>query len=180
MSVSDSFTTSPVLVRGLLPGDIAAVTELNNGAYPAVPMSTEAEMTELVALCDWSVVADANGEVVGFLLAVEPGKDYESENYRFFESRGMPHFYIDRVVLGEHSRGRGLGKRLYRDVFAEAQKRGYQRVTCEVNLKPENPVSLAFHRSLGFDEVAVQDTKGGSVVVQLLEAVVDGGVDDPR
>lgn len=171
---------SHVVVRHLVPGDIPAITELNNGAYPAVPMSTEAEMAELVGLCDWSVVADSNGEVVGFLLAVEPGKDYDSENYRFFESRQTPHFYIDRVVLGEKSRGQGLGKRLYHDVFEEARHRGYKRVTCEVNLKPENPASLAFHRSLGFGDVAVQDTKGGSVVVQLLEAVVDGGAEDDR
>ena len=180
MSDSDSQVTSRVLLRGLVPDDIRAVTELNNEAYPAVPMSTEAEMERLVSLCDWSVVAEDDGDVVGFLLAVEPGKTYDSENYRFFESRGMPHFYIDRVVLGEKSRGKGLGKRLYRDVFSEAHKRGYTRVTCEVNLKPENPVSLAFHRSLGFGDVGVQNTKGGSVIVQLLEAVVPGGDDDKR
>jgi len=36
-------------------------------------------------------------------------------------------------------------------------------------------VSLAFHHALGFVGVGVQDTKGGEVTVQLLEAVVGEG-----
>ena len=172
-SVSSS-PTEPV-IRPLVGSDIDKVTELNNEAYPAVPMATVEEMAGFVDTFDWCMVVENNSEVVGFVMAVEPGKDYDSENYRFFESRGFPHFYIDRVVLGEAARGKGLGKRLYGELFDEAKKRGYQRITCEVNLKPENPVSLAFHNTMGFVGVGVQDTKGGDVTVQLLEAVVDGG-----
>lgn len=174
MSDSESEASSPVSLRDLTPHDIPRVTELNNEAYPAVPMSSAEELAQLVDLCDWCVVAEVNDDVVGFLLAVEPGKDYESENYRFFESQGRPHFYIDRIVLGEKSRGQGVGKSLYQRVFAEAKARGYERVTCEVNLKPENPVSLAFHQAMGFTGVGTQETKGGTVVVQLLEASVGG------
>jgi predicted GNAT superfamily acetyltransferase len=130
-------------------------------------------MAALVDVCDWAIVVESESGVVGFLLAVEPGKNYDSENYRFFESRDLPHFYIDRVVLGQGARGQGLGKRLYAQVFDEASRRGYDRVTCEVNLKPENPVSLGFHNALGFVGVGVQETKGGDVTVQLLEAVVE-------
>jgi predicted GNAT superfamily acetyltransferase len=129
-------------------------------------------MASLVDISDWAVVVEIDAEVVGFLLAVEPGKDYDSENYRFFESRGLPHFYIDRIVLGEASRGKGLGKQLYAALFDEASRLGYGRITCEVNLKPENPISLAFHTAMGFVDVGVQETKGGSVIVQLLEAPV--------
>ena len=168
--------TSPVTIRPLVPSDIEAVTTLNNDAYPAVPRTTSEDMAEFAGVCDWSVVAEIGDEVVGFVLAMEPGKNYDSENYRFFESRGLPHFYIDRVVLGESARGQGLGKRLYGQLFDEARQRGYQRITCEVNVKPENPVSLAFHAAMGFVGVGIQDTKGGDVTVQLLEAVVDGGV----
>jgi predicted GNAT superfamily acetyltransferase len=155
--------------------DLGVVRQLNNDAYPAVPTATAEELDELVGVVDWAVVVEKDAEVVGFLLAVEPGKNYDSENYRFFESRGLPHFYIDRIVLGEGSRGKGLGKRLYEEVFVEAGRRGYPRVTCEVNLKPENPASLAFHAALGFSDVGVQETKGGDVTVQLLEALVGGG-----
>ena len=41
-------------------------------------------------------------------------------------------------------------------------------MTCEVNLEPPNPESLAFHDRLGFGRVGEQATKGGSVVVALL------------
>jgi predicted GNAT superfamily acetyltransferase len=175
VSTSDLSSSVGPSIRPLTPHDYRSVTQLNNEAYPAVPTTSEDELAELVGVCDWGVVVEVDGRVVGFLLAVEPGKNYDSENYRFFESRGVSHFYIDRIVLGEGARGRGLGKRLYGEVFSEAAKRGYTRVTCEVNLKPENPVSLAFHHALGFVGVGVQDTKGGEVTVQLLEAVVGEG-----
>lgn len=172
---SHSSTRSEPIVRPLVDADIDKVTALNNEAYPAVPRATVDEMAGFVDTFDWCMVCEHNSDIVGFVMAVEPGKDYDSENYRFFESRGLPHFYIDRVVLGEAARGKGLGKRLYGELFEEARRRGYQRITCEVNLKPENPVSLAFHNTMGFVAVGVQDTKGGAVRVQLLEAVVDGG-----
>jgi predicted GNAT superfamily acetyltransferase len=171
----DTVAPNDALIRPLLEADIDAVTKLNNDAYPAVPRATAEEMGVFADTFDWCVVVEVDSEIVGFVMAVEPGKNYDSENYRFFESRGLPHFYIDRVVLGETARGKGLGKRLYRELFDEAKRRGYERVTCEVNLKPENPVSLAFHGSMGFVGVGVQDTKGGDVTVQLLEAVVEGG-----
>jgi predicted GNAT superfamily acetyltransferase len=171
----DTSESSGAVIRPLVASDIEKVTALNNDAYPAVPVATVEEMAEFVETFDWCMVAELDSDVVGFVMAVEPGKDYDSENYRFFESRGLPHFYIDRVVLGEGARGKGLGKRLYGELFDEARRRGYQRITCEVNLKPENPVSLAFHNTMGFVGVGVQDTKGGEVTVQLLEAVVDGG-----
>ncbi len=171
----DTLSPNDAVIRPLAGSDVEAVTALNNHAYPAVPTVTVVEMAGLVEAFDWCMVAEVEGDVVGFVMAVEPGKNYDSENYRFFESRGLPHFYIDRVVLGEAARGKGLGRRLYGELFEEAKRRGYQRITCEVNLKPENPVSLAFHNTMGFVGVGVQDTKGGDVTVQLLEAVVEGG-----
>ena len=150
---------------------------MNNLASPAVPTQTVEEMSDLLQLCDVAVVAEQEGRVMGFLIGVEPGKPYQSENYRFFESQGVPHFYIDRVVLAESARGRGWGRELYREVFRQATQRGYQRVTCEVNLQPPNPASLAFHEAMGFVPVGVQDTKGGSVTVQLLEAPVSSEAD---
>ncbi len=177
MTTASSGSSSVAVIRPFEPTDAHFVTQVNNDAYPAVPTASVSEIIDLAALCDWTMVCEVDGEVVGFLFAVEPGKNYESENYRFFESRGLPHFYIDRIVLGSGSRGQGLGKRLYREVFQEASRRGFGRVTCEVNLKPENPASLAFHEAMGFVPVGVQDTKGGAVQVQLLEVILQGATD---
>ena len=41
-------------------------------------------------------------------------------------------------------------------------------VTCEVNVKPENPNSLAFHKKMGFKEKSKMVTNGGEKVVSLL------------
>ena len=46
-------------------------------------------------------------------------------------------------------------------------------MTCEVNLRPPNPGSMAFHRAMGFDEVGTQNTEGGSKTVSLLVKRLD-------
>lgn len=148
-----------------------AIVDINNAGYPAVPTTTRAELEELASICSfaWVVLNDA-GEVGGFVMAVDPGVDYDSENYRYFEANYTNHLYIDRVVLGDSLQGQGVGSRLYGELFDHARKAGRSFVTCEVNLEPPNPGSLRFHHRMGFDDVATQATKGGAVVVQLLAA----------
>ncbi len=159
-------------IRPLDPNsDIDAVVAINNEGYPAVPLCTAHEMEELFALSSLAIGAENDeGELVGFLLAMDPGLAYDSENYTFFESRFSNHFYIDRIVLSEGARGLGVGSALYQEVFDKAARDGRERITCEVNLEPPNPGSLRFHYRWGFENVDTQLTKGGQVVVQLLEA----------
>ena len=141
-------------VRPLVAADAARLQPLNNAAAPAVPITSAHELAALV----------------GFVLALAPGVAYESENYRFFESRDVDHLYVDRIVIAESERGRGLGAILYDAVFEAAREQGRAEVTCEVNLDPPNPGSMAFHRRRGFRELGSQPTKGGTVTVALLSA----------
>ena len=158
-------------VRELTPADLDVVLEINNAGYPAVPVATLEELERLFEMSSYRRAAlDSGGDVVGFALALDPGADYDSENYVFFESRFDNHLYIDRIVLADAARGLGLGTALYEDLFAFARAEGRQTVTCEVNLDPPNPGSLRFHRRFGFEDVDTQATKGGQVVVQLLQA----------
>jgi predicted GNAT superfamily acetyltransferase len=55
--------------------------------------------------------------------------------------------YVDRVVVDEAARRRGLAQALYADLARTAVERP---LVCEVNLEPPNPGSLAFHERLGF------------------------------
>jgi uncharacterized protein len=161
------------VLRDATPDDIDLLVEINNSGYPAVPMATALDMEELLELSSLALVAENDsGTGVGFLIAMDPGEDYDSENYVFFESRFENHLYIDRIVLTEGARGLGLGSELYEKVFQRARDDGRERVTCEVNLEPPNPGSLRFHRRFGFEDVDTQPTKGGQVVVQLLQAPV--------
>jgi predicted GNAT superfamily acetyltransferase len=107
---------------------------------------------------------------------VDPGADYASENYRYFEARDTDSLYIDRIVVGEEQRGSGLGRVLYGAVFERAREDGRTEVTCEVNIEPPNPESLAFHDRMGFKRVGTQSTKGGAIVVALLAAPVGANV----
>ncbi len=161
------------VIRPCTEDDVDALVAINNSGYPAVPMATAEEMLGLLSMCSLALIAqDEDGVPLGFVMAMDPGLDYASENYVFFESRFSNHLYIDRIVLSDKSRGLGLGSTLYQHIFDRARADGRERVTCEVNLEPPNPGSLRFHRRWGFEDVDTQPTKGGQVVVQLLQAPV--------
>jgi uncharacterized protein len=161
----------PVVVRPLESADLPAVVALNNAAVPAVPPATRESIAALVTVAGLAVVAEEEpGAPVGFLIAMDPGVDYDSENYRWFEGRGDSFVYVDRIVVGEAARGGGIGRALYDAAFARAAEFGRAEVTCEVNVRPANPDSLAFHDRLGFAKLGEQETKGGAYRVALLAA----------
>lgn len=156
-------------MRIMSPADIPAVTELNNSAHPAVTVLDISQMTELFAMSDLALVAtNKQREIVAFLLSLGMGKPYDSENYRWFEERGVRHQYIDRIVVAPSAKGTGVGRAFYESVLEEARRCGANEVTAEVNLRPENPGSIAFHERLGFRQLAEQETKGGTIRVALL------------
>jgi predicted GNAT superfamily acetyltransferase len=155
--------------------DVAAVLDLNTAAVPAVSLLSEEDLRALVGWCDVTLVAtNRDGAVIAFLLSLGGGQPYESENYTWFEARGVPHQYIDRIVVAPSARGTGVGRAMYESVFERARERGAAEVTAEVNTRPLNPSSIAFHENLGFRRLAEQETKGGTVRVALLSRAVSG------
>ncbi|GAB3519347.1 GNAT family N-acetyltransferase [Arthrobacter monumenti] len=161
-----------VLLRAVTDADIPAITVINNSAVPAVPTTDEDGIAALVdgAALKLVAVPDENrAAVIGFVFAFSAGSPYDSENFQWFEKRGGSHFYVDRIVVADGARGRGVGESLYAAVFDHAWSIGADSVTCEVNTDPPNPGSLKFHGRLGFTEVGSQPTKGGTVTVAMLE-----------
>lgn len=159
-----------VTLRRLSVHDAPALAPLNDAAAPAVPVTPSDDLARLIALAALPLGLERDGALVGFVIAIGPGADYDSENYRFFAARSTPSLYVDRIVIAESERGNRLGQVLYAAVFAAAAGAALPEVTCEVNLDPPNPGSLAFHTRLGFARVGEQATKGGSVTVALLAA----------
>ena len=158
-------------LRTVEPRDVEDLVVINNSGYPAVPMVESSDIEALLKISSLALVAeDENKKLLGFVIAIDPGQRYESENYVFFEGRFSNHLDIDRIVLTPESQGLGLGSAFYDRVFAKARLDGRDTVTCEVNIEPPNPGSLRFHRRWGFVDVDQQPTKGGQVVVQLLQA----------
>jgi predicted GNAT superfamily acetyltransferase len=159
-------------LRDATPADFAAVLRLNAGSVRFLSALSAGRLAQLHAQACYHRVVEVDGEVQAFLLGFCEGSAYDSPNYRWFADRYPRFFYIDRVVVDPAAQGRGLGRRLYEDVFACAAAQGLERVTCEFDVDPPNPASARFHAQFGFREVgrqAVAYGGGKSVALQALE-----------
>lgn len=159
---------SAIVLRAIEASDLRPVAALNDREVPRVgPLGVDGLRAQLPR-CDVALVAVADDAIVGFVLALAPGAPYDSVNYRWFEGRGSDHLYVDRVVVATAHRQRGIAGTLYDAVEARARETGRGEVTCEVNVRPPNPASMAFHEGRGFLEVGRQDTTGGTLTVAML------------
>ena len=151
-------------LRDALSEDLPTLLSLNQKALPHVNSVTNEDLRWFLK---HSAYFKVTAGLKGFLIALEPGLDYRSDNYRWFSSRFDNFFYIDRVVVSENFRRQGLGRQLYKDVI-ETARRCSPRITCEVNSEPPNPKSMVFHESFEFSCVGTQKTQGGEKEVRLL------------
>lgn len=187
-----SETRSAWSILPLDPDDAPTIDEvlaLNEHWVPHVGSIGRDALRALVEAADLAVVAVPSGSgdggdpeggdleggaVDGFLILIAPGADYASPNYRYFQDRldtgaaPGPFRYVDRIAVSPRAQGRGLGRVLYDAAVERAVAVGAAEVTCEVNLEPPNPDSLAFHDRLGFVPVGTQWTYDGTVRVQLM------------
>ncbi len=139
-------------LRPLTAADQPAVLALNHRFVEVLSPLDAERLTWLVGLAHRADVLEVDGEVGGFVVTFGPGSDYDSENYRWFAERyGRDFYYLDRIVVAEHLRRRGLARLVYEAMEAEALAHG--RMTLEVNVDPPNHGSLAFHASRGYAEV---------------------------
>jgi predicted GNAT superfamily acetyltransferase len=143
---------SPRVLRPMTDDDVPTVLQLNEDHVELLaPMDGE----RLARLRKWAArsdVIECDDEIAGFVLVFGPGTDYDSENYRWFTERFGDRFdYLDRIVISDRFRRRGLASAVYDEVEASAASRG--RLVLEVNIDPPNEPSLAFHRGRGFVEV---------------------------
>jgi uncharacterized protein len=161
-----------VLVRPLVDGDLGAALALNNDSVPAVNPLDVPELARLAGLTVVALAADVDDAFAGFCLVMPPGVDYASLNYTWFGAHaaelGYDSFaYLDRIAVAPAARRAGVGRAFYRHLVDELRGR-VPVLFCEVNLRPRNDVSLAFHEAVGFREVGQQDTDGGAKRVSLL------------
>ena len=138
-------------LRPLRETDVADVLTLNERNVVKLAAMDEARLHELRELADRFDVLDVDGAFAGFVITFAPGSAYDSENYRWFTERHRRFYYLDRIVLDEGFRRRGLGSFVYDEVERVAAP--YERLALEVNLVPRNDASLAFHEARGYKEV---------------------------
>lgn len=161
-----------IRIRDVRPDDLEAVHALNQDALPAVSDVTLDDMRWFADVAAYFRVADDGERILGFLIGLTPDVDYGSMNFAWFKTRFDSFVYIDRIVIHEKARGCGLGKRFYLGLSDFTRSRA-PMITCEVNTKPRNEGSLAFHEKLGFEPVGSQETEGGAKTVQMFKKDVD-------
>jgi len=145
--------------------DLPAVLKLNTAALPHVSEVKLSDMKRFLKQADPFLVIEEGEELAGFMIVLQKGLDYESLNYAFFCNNYSNFDYVDRIVIADKFRGQKFGTALYNHLFSVSEKK---IITCEVNIKPPNPDSLAFHKALGFRQVAEQVSEHGKKNVAMM------------
>jgi hypothetical protein len=153
-------------LRRYQPEDAPALLALNAESVHFLSPLDAAAFERLLAHSAYRQVIEDDAGVAALVLAFAPGADYDSPNYRWFETRGGHFLYVDRVVVAKRAQGRGLGRALYAALFEFAHAEGYAELVCEFDIDPPNPVSAAFHAGFGFRELGQHQANGKRVSMQ--------------
>jgi len=159
-----------LLIRDVREAELDSVLALNNAAGPGIlPIDTR-RLRHLFEIATYFRVAEIDGHLAGFLIALRPGADYASENYGWFCARYPDFVYVDRIVIARPYRGHGLGRVFYADVQSFAEVRS-PLLCCEVFLDPRDDASVLFHGTYGFKEEGQQTLHSGHRVSLLVKAL---------
>ena len=146
-------------LRDVREHELEHVLALNNSAGPTI-LPMDAERARLfLAEARYFRVAEVDGHLAGFLIALTPDAEYQSPNFRWFQQQFEDFVYIDRIVVAGTYRRHGLGRIFYADVQSFAEVRS-PRLCCEVLLEPRDDASVLFHGTYGFREVGQQVVAG--------------------
>lgn len=156
-----------IVIRDVREHELDSVLALNNAAGPTILALDSTRIRWFFDNADYFRIADVDGHIAGFLMAMREGSEYDSSNYRWFREHYPAFVYIDRIVIAKPYRGLGLGRVFYADVTSYAEVR-VPVLSCEVFLEPRDDVSVLFHGTYGFHEVGQQIMSGLDKRVSLL------------
>lgn len=165
-----------MILRDFRPDDLTAIHAINQAEVPAVGDVTSDVLAHIAGESVIALVAEIDSTLAGFCLVLGPSADYGSMNYRWFLERYDTFVYLDRIAIAPAFQRRGLGRAMYSEVERLAGERAPSatRFTLEVNLRPRNDNSLAFHADLGFVEVGQRETDYGVLVSMMAKPVGPG------
>ena len=156
-----------VALRAARAGDRDAIARVNREGQPGVnPLSPE-EIDACLARATLFRVAESADGVCGYLLAFAAGFAAIGDEYAWFSARRPAFLYVDQIAVARAAWGQGVAAALYAELEREARARGIAHLVCEVNLRPENPRSFAFHARQGFREVGRLEVSDGRFVALL-------------
>ena len=152
-------------IRDIQKNDLARVLEINQQSVPGMNSLKMDDMEWFAEVAEYFRVAEIDGEIAGFLICLLPETDYHSYNLRWLNERYKDFFYVDRIAVASEFKRCGVAGSLYRDAASRVPA-GCEMLVCEVNVRPRNDDSLAFHDAFGFEAVGTEDY--GSVCVQYM------------
>ncbi len=166
----ESSSTSRIMTIELIDvekpaGILGKLLELNNAHAKELSWLDEEKLARMIRN---AFAARRIGSIDAFILAFDQDSDYDGENFAWFKSRYQQFVYVDRIAVAAATRGQGLARRLYEDLFAAAADSGQQLIVCEVNAEPPNPESDAFHASFGFEHVGTATLSSPEKTVRYL------------
>lgn len=150
------------MIRSITQNDHDQILDLNQSVLHAVGPIDHEDLSLLVKMSDQAIVADADGDVAGFVITLPPDASYDSSRFRWFQERYDDFVYLDRVIVSPEHRREGIGSQLY-DALPED-------VPVALEVYETNKPSLEFHKALGFEPVGELEHNGKINVMMLRPA----------
>ena len=139
------------------------IYDLNQSNTPEVgSLDSVKHLKSLLSQSSNNLFISLDNEIIGFIVCFREGSNYQSVNYKFFSKTETKFLYIDRVVIKDLHRRKGIGKYLYSYIESISI---YENIPlcCEVNIEPLNQPSIDFHINFGFHKIGSYDFDDHSV-----------------
>ena len=156
-----------IIIRDVREHELDLVLALNNAAGPGILPMDAGKLRFFWENADYFRVAEHDGLLAGFLVAVGQDAPHDSPNFLWFRERYPEFLYIDRIVIASTRRGAGVGRVFYGDVQSFAEVR-VPRLCAEVFLEGSNHPALLFHGSFGFREAGQHVMPGPGLRASML------------
>ena len=138
-----------MIIRPATPDDAQAIADLVN------PVIRDTSITfTIVEKSAADLAAAIKGAPGSFLVAEVAEQVVGYASFAQFRSGpGYAHTMEHSITIAPHARGQGIGRPLMAALEAQARTAGVHSLVAGVSA--ENPMGVAFHRALGFQQVAV-------------------------
>ena len=156
-----------IVIRDVREHELDQVLALNNAAGPGILPMDAGKLRFFWENADYFRVAEKDGHLAGFLVALGQDAPHDSPNFLWFRERFPEFLYIDRIVIASTRRGAGAGRVFYGDVQSFAEVR-VPRLCAEVFLEGSNHPALLFHGSFGFREMGQHVMPGPALRAAML------------
>lgn len=164
-----------VEIRAAVPSDAAAVLPLVNLDIRDTLTTFRAVERSLADLAEEIEAKARNGQP--FLVASQADRVLGFATYGQFRGNDGYRFTMEHTItLVPEARGRGIGRRLMAGIESQARAAGHHSLIAGVS--GGNPDGVAFHKAVGFAEVAVLPQvgfkKGQWMDLIILQKMLDG------